>query len=107
MHDQHIRIDLNLSGSIEHCVHIEGMAELTKSINHLGSVIMALSQDLKDLTKKIDDATNKIAARIDALMSRLTNSLTDTELADIKSGFQAEVDKLTALGSDPANPVPS
>ena len=103
MHDQHIRIDLNLSG----CVCIDGMAELTKSINNLGSIIVALSQDLKDLTKKIDDATNKIAARIDTLMGKITNAMTDAEVNEVKAGLQSEIDKLTSLGADPTNPVPN
>ena len=67
---------------------------------------MAVSQDLKDLTAKIDDATNKIAAKIDALTQKITNSMTDQEVADVKAGLQAEIDKLTALGADPVNPVP-
>ena len=104
---QRFHVDLHISGRIEHRVHIEGMTELTKSIHHLGSTIVALSQDLKDLIGKIDTATNKIAERIDALMSRLTNSMTDAELTEVKAGFQAEIDKLTALGADPVNPVPT
>lgn len=67
---------------------------------------MAVSQELKDMTKKIDDATNAIAARITDLMSKITNSMTDAEKAEVLAGLQAEVDRLTALGQDPNNPVP-
>lgn len=67
---------------------------------------MALSQDFKDLAKKIDDATNLVAGRISTLSGQIKNSMTDAEVADVKAGFQAEIDKLTALGADQTNPVP-
>ncbi len=76
-------------------------------LTRIGDALMALSQDLKDLTKKIDDATTAVAARIDALTAKITNSMTDAEVADVKAGLQAESDRLTALGADPNNPVPT
>lgn len=87
-------------------LHGQIVGDLAKSINRLGDTLMAISQDLKDLTAKIDDATNKVATRIDLLASKITNSMTDQEVIAVKAGLQAEIDKLTALGSDPANPVP-
>lgn len=51
------------------------------------------------LLKKIDDATTAIGQRI----QKLIDASDDTAL---NAALQAEVDKLTALGADPADPVP-
>lgn len=66
----------------------------------------ALSQDFLDLAKKIDSATDAVATRIAALQTQIKNSMTDAEVAAVKTGLQAEIDRLTVLGQDPANPVP-
>lgn len=65
------------------------------------SLRMAIRQDVLDLITAIDDASNKIAARIDALVQASTG-LT----AEEKAAFKVETDKLNALGADPANPIP-
>ncbi len=67
---------------------------------------MALADDLKAMNASFNDAINKVAAEIGDLKSQIKNSMTDTEVADIKAGFQATIDRLTALGADPVNPVP-
>lgn len=75
-------------------------------ITMLKELKMALSQDFLDLSKKIDDATNAIASRIATLSGKVKNSMTDEEVAAVKTSLQAEVDKLQALGADSSNPVP-
>jgi ATP/maltotriose-dependent transcriptional regulator MalT len=75
-------------------------------VSLLKEMKMALSQDFLDLSKKIDDATNAVAARITLLQGQITNSMSDVEVANVKAALQAEVDKLTAMGADPVNPVP-
>ena len=59
-----------------------------------GAEQMGISPTVADIIKAVDDASNKIAARIAALVAN--SGLT----ADEKAAFQAEVDKLNALGSD-------
>lgn len=81
-------------------------AKLGLLIERVEQFMATVSQDLKDLSKKFDDATNAVAARIDTLVAGLKNSMTDQELADAKAGFQAEIDRLTVLGQNPNNPVP-
>lgn len=93
------QIEARLSG-IEH--------KLTAVLN-LEEKLMATSQEIKDLVAALDSATNKIAARIADLISRLANAtggLTATEAQEIASALAAEKDRLEALGSDPTNPVP-
>ncbi len=75
-------------------------------LQQLKELRMSLSQEFLDLNKKIDDATNAVATRITNLQGQIKNSMTDDEVANVKAGMQAEIDKLTALGKDPANPVP-
>lgn len=61
---------------------------------------------IADLLSKIDSATTAVAARIQSLIDKANNAgqLTSAEIA---AALQPEVDRLTALGSDPDNPVPS
>lgn len=53
------------------------------------------------LIAEFDAATNAIAARIQRLID--AGGLT----AESQAAFQSEVDKLNALGADPAQPVPA
>lgn len=89
-------------------VHLQGqiLNDLVKSINRLGDSLMSVTQELKDFAASIDTATTQIGTRIDGLQQRLTNSMTDAELADVRAAFKVEVDKLTAMGKDPADPLP-
>lgn len=84
--------------------HLEG--EALTLLRDLKSQGERMHQDYLDLAKKIDDATTAVANRIDKLSGQIKNSMTDEEVAQVKAAFQAEVDRLTALGADPVNPVP-
>ena len=69
-------------------------------------LMATVKQDFEALRQAIDDATNQVAARIDRLSQGIRNSMSDQEVAELKAGFKAEVDRLTLLGQDPQNPVP-
>lgn len=73
------------------------ISDLIKS----GEQNMPVSIDAAALISAFDVATDAIAARIAKLVASQTGLS-----ADDKAAFQAEVDKLTALGKDQANPVP-
>lgn len=89
-------------------VHFHNAAEAKlDSALQLLEKLMNISQDIKDLTQKIDTATTGVATRIDRLSGQITNSMTDEEVNEIKSGLQAEVDRLTVMGQDPQNPIPT
>lgn len=66
---------------------------------------MSLDPTIANLIAQIDNATTAVANRIQALIDKANNAgqLTSAEIA---AALQPEVDRLTALGSDPANPVP-
>ena len=58
---------------------------------------------VKDFAAKIDAATNAIAVRIQTLIDKINvGTATPEEIAAV---LQPEVDRLTELGKDPANPV--
>lgn len=57
--------------------------------------------------KRIDDATNAVAARLDKLSEQLKNGLSAEEAAQVVAQLQADADRLEVLGKDPANPVPA
>lgn len=63
---------------------------------------MAVSADAATLITEFDTATNGVAARIQRLVNNPATGLS----ADDKAAFQAEIDKLTLMGQDPANPLP-
>ena len=63
---------------------------------------MAVSQPVAQLVGEFDVASNAIAARIQTLINN-----SQTLSADDTKALQDEVDKLTALGKDPANPIPA
>lgn len=61
---------------------------------------MAVQPAVADLILQFDAATDKIAARIAALIADGSFSAED------KAALQAEVDKLNSLGENPAQPIP-
>ena len=68
--------------------------------------IEAMSQildQIKDFAAKIDEATNAIAARIQALIDKVNSGTATPE--QIAAVLQPEVDRLTEMGKDPANPA--
>lgn len=56
------------------------------------------AQDFRDLLKQANDETDRIAARIAELMAGIKPNMSDDEVAEIKAGLQAEVDKLKGVG---------
>lgn len=58
---------------------------------------------VKDFAAKIDAATNAIAARIQTLIDKVNAGTATPE--EIAAVLQPEVNRLTDLGKDPANPV--
>ncbi len=81
-------------------------SKLDGIIHQLKEMKKMLSQDYLDLCKKIDDASTAVGLRLAALQGQIKNSMTDDEVAAVKTAMQAEVDKLTAMGQDPNAPVP-
>lgn len=66
-----------------------------------------VAKDFEALRVALDEATNGVALKIDELRSGITNSMTDQQVADLKAGFGEIAEKLTALASDPEDPVPT
>lgn len=63
---------------------------------------MPVSPVVADIISKFDVATSAIAARIQNLVNAAPSLSAEDQAA-----FQTEIDKLTALGADPNNPVPT
>ena len=87
-----------------HDADVGKMDEILRSVKELR---MTLSQDFLELAQRIDAATTAVASRIATLQSSIRNSMTDEEVQAVKAGLQVEIDRLTVLGQDPANPVPA
>lgn len=63
--------------------------------------LMALSQESRDLLKKVDTATSAIGARIQALLDK-----EGTTEAEFRAALTPLAESLEAMGKDPNNPVP-
>jgi CRISPR/Cas system-associated protein Csm6 len=81
-------------------------AKLDEVLIRLKKMEASMHEDFLALAAQIDTATNAIAARLTANSQLIKNSMTDAEVAQVKTAFQADIDRLTALGKDPNNPVP-
>ncbi len=98
------------SDAINHLTSVE--AKLDKVLASLDLIskkedtLMALADDLKTAIAALDTETNAVAANIAQLASRITNSMSDADVAAIKAALSAESTRLTTLALDPTNPVP-
>lgn len=78
------------------------MIQQALDIQELKEPDMPVSPAVAALIAQFDDATNKIAARIQKFIDS-SGSLS----AEDSAALSAEVTKLQALGADPNNPVPA
>lgn len=83
-------------GRIEQIVN--GLATRLNQLER--SLLMGIGVETQKVLTAIDQATDRIAARIQALIDAADLS------PEEKAAFQVEIGKLEALGSDPQNPVP-
>jgi hypothetical protein len=67
---------------------------------------LMIDPSIAKLISAIDDATNAIAARLQRLIDA-ANAAGSQSAGEIVAALQPEVARLTALGADPANPVPT
>lgn len=58
---------------------------------------------MEELLQRLDGATNEIAKDLTALRDQLKDSLTPEQ----KSRLTAHIERLEALGADPADPIPA
>ena len=72
------------------------------TIERIEDMSQVLNQ-IKDFAAKIDEATNTIAARVQALVDKVNAGTATPE--EIAAVLQPEVDRLTEMGKDPANPA--
>lgn len=77
-------------------------------LNQKHETIMALSKAEFDLLREqINEATNKIAAKIEELIERAKSpGLSIEDEQAVYDGFTAISEQLKALAADPENPVP-
>jgi len=70
--------------------------------------MMATLQNFKDLLAAVDAETNRIAAKIQALVDQLSaGGMSDAEEAEALAGLSAVADRLKTIRADPSNPVPT
>lgn len=62
------------------------------------------SAELKAALKKIDTATDNIAADLVRLKERIGTGMTDAEVADVQAEADRLATKLEGIAADPENP---
>ena len=68
--------------------------------------LMAVADDIKAALASLDTETTAIGANITALAAKITNGMTDAEVAEIKASFGTLSARLVTLAVDPTVPVP-
>ena len=68
---------------------------------------MAKLDDIKTLIGQLNTATNEIASDLQALRDRINGGLSPAEADAVIADLNPIVARLTALGQDPADPVPT
>lgn len=66
-----------------------------------------MQQEVENIIKQFDDATNNLANEINDLKSRVGTGMSTEDVEQLKTELQAKVDRLKALGADSSNPVPA
>lgn len=64
-----------------------------------------MNEDTRQIIARFNEATNRVAAKIQALIDQAAQSGSVTE-AEIRAALEPTVAHLEALGADPADPVP-
>src|SRR5690242_290408 len=94
-------------------INVQMDDRVVQQLKRIGDGLMALKDELEALRVALDNATNQVATRIDNLKQQVMdllnnpNTITPADKATVEAGFQAEIDRLTGLAADPANPVPA
>ncbi len=91
----------SIEGKLDRILHV------LKLISQKEDTLMALADDLKAAIAELDTETNAVAANIAALAAKITNSMSDADVAAVKAALSAESDRLKTLAVDPTNPVPA
>lgn len=101
--DHYFHIDIDVLSQLQ---RIEDKLDRVLS---KGDEIMALDQAL---AKRLDDATNAIAARLTKMQGTLdaaakAGGLTADQAAALSTALEGDISRLETMGKDPVNPIPS
>lgn len=101
-----LNLNVKVSGEIDHFHHGDG--EVLAAVNKLGEKLMSVADDLKALQVALNNATTAEATRLKAIFDLLSGgAISQADQDVIKAGIQASIDRLNAIGADPANPFPA
>ena len=82
--------------------------EILHILHRIEDKMNEIEQKVDDLRIAFDDATNELAARIEAKVQALKDQIAKGTItpAQLDTAFQPEIDRLKILGTDPVDPVP-
>lgn len=98
-----------------HTTH-EMLQHLMEQVDHLwsethtlttqGRKLVMASAELKAALKKIDTATDNIAADIQRLKEKIGTGMSDADVASVQAEADRIADRLTAIAADTEDPTP-
>ena len=98
-------------------LHVEGLERMFEELRAANVRLHSIEERLDDMPTKqdfdtllaaVNEATNRIALKIQALIDQLAaGGLTSADEADVQAKLEAVKTQLEALGADPADPVPA
>lgn len=87
--------------------YLHEVEQVTDRILMKWEKIMATAQDFKTLVSEINTETDRVAAKIQEIMDKVSSSgLSGAEEAEILGDLTGVRDRLATIGKDPANPIP-
>jgi len=95
----------DLRGTLEVSCALEAIDGKLTSVLTNQEEMKRMNQETTDLLKRIDDATNKVADKLQALIDKAAAAGSVTA-AEVDAALSPLVTHLEAVAADPANPVP-
>jgi hypothetical protein len=100
-----MKLDIN---AVIHNHHSDDdLCEVLRRLGNIERKIDAMHAETKQLMTEVFEATNKVAAKIDKLISNAEGGLTKEEAVEHNAELAKLRDSLQAMGADPANPIPT
>jgi hypothetical protein len=83
------------------------LVDIHSELRHIREGIRNMNNDVENLRKALDAATTAIAARFQHYIDEIKalQAVGSPPSADQLAAIQADIDRLTAMGTDPADPV--
>jgi len=85
----------------------KSMDDVVHRLGALEKRVTAMHEEMKAALKEIDDETNSLSARVDAIAANLAEGMTKEQTLEAIAEAKAISARLKGIAADPNNPVPA